>query len=86
MKFFCFGVQSSDFLVNPWVNPQIAWISLNPWIYQIDLSIFKFSPFFQFIYYSESKVTIVNLVFWIFKAKLLNPETYSTYLLGLCSL
>ena len=22
-----FGVQSSDFLVNPWVNPQIVWIS-----------------------------------------------------------
>ena len=30
-----FGVKSSDFLVNPWINPQIVWISLNPWIYQI---------------------------------------------------
>ena len=25
-----FVVKSSDFLVNPWVNPQIVWISLNP--------------------------------------------------------
>ena len=38
-----FGVKSSDFLVNPWVNPQIVWISLNPWIYRIYLRIFKFS-------------------------------------------
>ena len=22
-------------LVNPWINPQIVWISLNPWIYRI---------------------------------------------------
>ena len=29
------GVKSSDFLINPWINPQIVWISLNPWIYQI---------------------------------------------------
>ena len=41
-----FGVQSSYFLVNPWVNPQIAQISLNPWIYPIDLRIFNFSQFF----------------------------------------
>ena len=41
-----FGVKSSDFIVNPWVNPQIVWISLNPWIYQIYLGIFKFSFWF----------------------------------------
>ena len=31
--------------VNPWVNPQMMRISLNPWIYQIYLGIFKFSLF-----------------------------------------
>ena len=36
-----FGVKSSDFPVNPWVNPQIVWISLNPWIYQIYLGVFN---------------------------------------------
>ena len=30
-----FGGKSLDFLVNPWINPQIVRISLNPWIYQI---------------------------------------------------
>ena len=56
MKSLHFGVKSSDFLVNPWINPQIVWISLNPWIYQIYLRIFNF-PQFQF---SISFINSVN--------------------------
>ena len=87
MKSSHFGVQSSDFLVNPWVNPQIVWISLNPWIYQIYLRIFKFSLIplihsYKFSYNYNYNYNL-NLVFWIFEW--LNPlfETYSIYLLGL---
>ena len=58
-----FGVQCSDFLINPWVNPQIAQISLNPLIYQIYLSVFNF-PIFNLII-----ILNLNLVIWIFEAK-----------------
>ena len=69
-----FGVKSLDFLVNPWVNPQIVWISLNPWIYWIYLRIFNFSlillPIFlsiqlQLHYKSKSSVFLLD-----FKLKL----------------
>ena len=58
-----FGVKSSDFLLNPWVNPQIAWISLNPWIYQIYLRTFNFSKF------SNSLILTFILKFTFSKSK-----------------
>ena len=39
------GMKSTDFLINPWVNHQIVWISLNPWIYGIYLGVFNFKIF-----------------------------------------
>ena len=74
-----FGVQSSDFLVNPWVNPQIVQISLNPWIYQIYLRTFKFFQFFES--HLQFKLTfILNLVIWISEAK-----SWDLFIKSLCS-
>ena len=74
-----FGVKSTDFLINPWVNPQIVQISLNPWIYQFYLSISNFQissihSLNSVINTITITITILNLVFWIFKAKWLNPH------------
>ena len=83
MKSSHFGVQSSDFLVNPWVNPQIVQISLNPWIYWIDLRIFKFSPIslIHSINSVTNTITIINSKSSVLDfSKWLNPfETYSIY-------
>ena len=64
------GVKSLDFLVNPWVNPQIVWISLNPWIYQIIWGHLIFLNFqFNLIFIIKFTSLNLNLVIWISEIK-----------------
>ena len=70
-----FGVQSSDFLVNPWVNPQIVQDFINPWIYPDLSENLQFFLIFQSIYI-HSKFSDLGFL-------KLNPEIYS---LNLCVL
>ena len=59
-----FGVKSSDFLVNPWINPQISWISINPWIYQIYLRTLIFPIVYPTICQIWESVKLSKLYIW----------------------